>query len=97
VHGERPVGAPRHAHGERAARAKRAGAGEHAQRRPTSAPSARPEAGTACVALGQVLGVDQRAVPPREAMRCTSTPWRSSARISRRMKLWLTFGYWLTR
>ena len=34
---------------------------------------------------------------PRSAMRMTSMPCRSSARISRRMKLWLTVGYWLTR
>ena len=29
---------------------------------------------------------------PRKAMRCTATPPFSSARISRRMKLWLTAG-----
>jgi hypothetical protein len=34
---------------------------------------------------------------PRMAKRVTSTPSSSSAKISRRMKVWLIFGYWLIR
>ena len=34
---------------------------------------------------------------PRSVKRSTSSPRLSMAAISRRMKVWLTFGYWLTR
>ena len=70
----------------------------HRQRRAEHAAEAVLQQVAGALALGAVGGIRAMSSPqPRTAKRSTATPWRSSARISRRMKLWLTFGYWLTR
>ena len=81
-----------------AAARKRTGARDRGSDGGTGSASAPPAARSGCALARRRRRVRESRRPSR-ATRCarTSTPCRSSARISRRMKLWLTFGYWLTR